>query len=101
MNNNRLKETELVQGDIVRVPVGRGWAIAKVVAKTGAGFLKIIYKNARFNKTQSTEVRVEDVMTAEETKAFRTGGGRTRIMRPSMGDTSSNEENDRPRGNVL
>lgn len=101
MNNNPLKETEIVQGDIVRVPVGRGWAIAKVVAKQGAGFIKIIYKNARFNRTQNNEVRVEDVMTSDEAKAFKSGGGNTRIMRPSMGDTSSEEENDKPRGNVL
>ena len=79
---NSGKSFELSIGDIVNVPVGRGWRKAKIIAKKDGGVLKVKLKTG-----EVMEIKSEEIMTADETKNFKKSGGNTRIVRNDNGDS--------------
>src|SRR3990167_11284007 len=75
------KSFEVMPGDIVNVPVGRGWRKAKVISKGQGSTIKVKFKTG-----ETTMIKVDEIMTDDETKNFRKSGNNTRSVRNGTGE---------------
>lgn len=92
---NSLKETLLLPGDIVRIPMGRGWKKAKIVEKLGDNLIRVKFRS--MGRIKVVDITTDAIMTEEEVKAFHKSGGNTQIVRREgtsvMGNVSDEELN--------